>query len=271
MPTSFMCADCGAPQSGLVTRRSDAVVVRPCTECGRPCDVYLEHEPGTLFLGIALLRPAAWRHAVYNRHSDGTAELGLPGATIAVIATFALLLEVLVLVLVDVDANGASLGNGTHGTPSSSSTPLVDVLHQQAAADVAARTLRLLPYCAMEAVVAGLALVWAVSAFVARRGTQFSARAGARAAALALCGKLAYLVWLIWDVPREVLPVVDAAVLLWHSCAAQTIAGRAAPGLGTLLAAVFADVVVRVVFRLVTGWGPLACWAATLASVSQSS
>ena len=196
--------------------------------------------------------------------SIGSLLRSLPEAPVK-FAVAALFLEVFVLVLtMAADRHplvvATADGNGTAGM--ALDAPLVDVLHAHRFFALVAIALRLLPYGLLEAAVSGVALAWAASALGGHRSEgPFTAAQGARAAALAQCSKLGYVLWLIWDMPRAVLPVVDCATLLWATAAAHTLAGAAAgPGMGALLAGGCTHAVVRTVFRLVTAWAPIACW-----------
>ncbi|GME90787.1 unnamed protein product [[Candida] boidinii] len=64
----MICVECGCPIRTLYDKyKGDYIKLTVCEECHKVADIYVEYDKVLLFIDLMLLKPQAYRHAVYNR------------------------------------------------------------------------------------------------------------------------------------------------------------------------------------------------------------
>lgn len=74
----MICIECSNPVQSLYLQYSETNIrLTRCPRCSQPCDVYVEYDKVLLALDLVLMKPAAFKHLIYNTLLDTTDVIAL--------------------------------------------------------------------------------------------------------------------------------------------------------------------------------------------------
>jgi hypothetical protein len=253
-----ICVRCRAPVADLLVLLPDGKrrVVAHCPRCGGLADEHLEHDAVHNVLGMILLRRTAWTHNAFNSSS---------GVKLLLCAMLAIAMEAYVTTILQ-SFSGTLPGAAGNATLAGPSFKFIDVLTDEtvtAAALDPMPALRALGVVLAETLMTSVAMLWLCTSITDAANTRaLGVVASLKMCAAATTNKLAYIVFLVWDVPLLLMPIIDASSLVFHGMAVATLTG--APWPRCAITVVFAHVMTRAVFRGAMGLSAAPAWAPLL-------